>query len=226
MPRLRGIGLAQARGEWVAMTEDHCIADPGWLAALVAATGPGAEVLGGRMGNAQRARATDCGAFFSEYGFFGARHDGASGDSPPLITGANVAYHESVVNRVAAWATSGNWENVMHGRLHASGCRFRVVPSALIRQNQTYRLGAFCRDRFEHGRGYAANRARGTSAWGRAILAASTPILPLLLATRVARAVSPEERRHFWRALPATLTFLAAWSAGEAVGYARAGGAA
>jgi GT2 family glycosyltransferase len=225
VPRLRGIGLAQARGEWVALTEDHCVADPGWLDALLMASGSDVQVLGGSMGNAKRDRATDCGAFFSEYGFFGANGSEPSAGGPPLVTGANVAYHRSVVAKVAAWARDGSWENVIHERLHAAGHRFRLVPAARVRQNLSYRLGQFCRDRFEHGRDYAATRARGLPLWRRAALMAATPLLPALLAARVARLVDPEERRQFQRALPMTLTFLAAWSIGEAVGYARGSGA-
>lgn len=224
VPRLRGAGLAQARGEWVALTEDHCVADPGWLDALVNAGDPDIQVLGGSMGNAKRERMTDCGAFFSEYGFFGANQPRTAAGAPPPVTGANVAYHRSVVAEVAAWASNGSWENVIHDRLHAAGRRFRLVPAARIRQNLSYRLAAFCRDRFEHGRDYAATRAHRLPPWRRAALVTATPALPALLAARVARLVDREERRDFRRALPATLTFLAAWSIGEAVGYARGSG--
>ena len=223
IPRLRGIGLAAANGDWVALAEDNCVADASWLPALIDASGPGAEVLGGSMGNAQRARATDCGAFFSEYGYFGANRSEAPGAGPPLVTGANVAYARSIVADVADWATRGEWENVIHDRLHAAGHRFRLVPRARLRQNLHYGVAAFCRDRFEHGRNYSATRARGRPLWHRVMLAAPTPILPVLRAARLALAADPEERPHFGRALPATITFLTAWSVGEAVGYFRAG---
>ena len=221
IPRLRGLGLAEARGEWVALTEDHCVADPGWLDALREAVEPGVQVLGGSMGNAKPVRATDWGAFFSEYGFFAARSRGPGERAAPLITGANVAYHRSVASKVAAWALEGSWENVIHDRLYEQGYRFGLVPAARIRQNLSYRLVAFCRDRFEHGRDYAATRARPLTVWRRAALVAASPLLPLLLAARVARSVDADARRHFPRALPATLAFLSAWAAGEALGYAR-----
>ena len=221
IPRLRGIGVAEARGEWVALTEDHCVADPGWLDALMAAVGSEDHVLGGSMGNAKSERATDWGAFFSEYGFFGANRRISAEGATPLITGANVAYHRSVVSQVAAWALEGSWENEIHDRLHAEGHRFRLVPAARIRQNQSYQVASFCWDRFEHGREYAATRARRLPFWRRVALMAASPVLPLLQATRVARSVDAEGRRHFVRALPATLVFLSAWAVWEAVGYAR-----
>jgi len=223
IPRLRGLGLAQAQGDWVMLTEDHCVADAGWLEALVRASGAEVQVLGGSMGNAQRKRATDCGAFFAEYGFFGANRPPSPAGSPPLVTGANVAYHRSVVAEVADWAGQGSWENVIHHRLYAAGRHFRVVPSALVRQNQHYRLAGFCRDRFEHGRDYAATRAAALPASRRMLLFAGTPALPLMLAARIDHSLDPEERSYFARALPATLTFLSAWAFGEAVGYLRGG---
>jgi hypothetical protein len=222
IPRLRGAGMAAASGDWVAVTEDHCVPDPRWLEAFAGAAEPGFEVLGGSMGNARRERATDCGAFFSEYGFFGAGGAGAR-DRAPLITGANVAYHQSIARRVTKLATGGGWENVIHDELFASGARFRLVPHARVRQNLSYSVGPFCRDRYEHGRDYARTRARGLPAMRRMVMAAATPVLPVVLASRVARAVDREERPHFARALPATLTFLSAWAVGEAVGYLTAG---
>lgn len=219
IPRLRGRGLAAASGDWVAVTEDHCVAEDGWLSALSSAAGPGAEVLGGAMGNAHRERLTDCGAFFSEYGFFGAGESASARHGPPLVTGANVAYHRGIVADVAAWALNGDWENVIHDRLHAAGRTFRLVPGALVRQNIHYALAAFALDRFEHGRAFAAARSGALPMWRRMIFAAATPVLPVVLARRIARAVHTAERPFFARALPATLAFLSAWAVGEATGY-------
>lgn len=66
------------------MTEGHCVADPGWLDALVTAAHPGV----------------------SEYGFFGATVAGSAG-VPPLVTGANVAYYRSIVSDLAAGPREG-----------------------------------------------------------------------------------------------------------------------
>lgn len=218
VPEIRGLGLAHAAGDWIALIEDHCLADPNWLGALAAAASPDVQVLGGSMGNARRSRGTDCGAFFAEYGFYGAARTRSHG--PPPITQANAAFHRSVVPEVAKWAQEGSWEDVIHGRLHAAGHRFRLVPAATVRQNHTYGLWAFCRDRFEHGRVYAAIRVRGFPKWRRMALLAGTPLLPALLAGRIIRSAHAEERHCLPRGLPAMLAFLTAWALGEAAGYA------
>ena len=220
VPLLRGLGLAAASGEWVAMIEDHCVADPGWLAALLAAADSATPVVGGSMGNARRERMTDWGAFFAEYGFYGVTGRGRAGQAP-LITQANAAYHRSVLPSVAEWARSGSWENEIHDRLFAEGRRFRLVPTARVLQNLTYRLGAFCRDRFEHGRAYATTRTRNLGTARRILLCAGTPVLPLVLARRVFRSVDPDERRYWLRGVLPMLVFLSAWALGEAAGYAR-----
>ena len=224
VPAIRGVGLAAVEAEWVALTEDNCVADPDWLATLMAGTHPGVDVLGGRMDNARTARALDWGAFFAEYGFFGRRRPRARPGQPPLVTGANVAYRRAVVPDVAAWAQEGAWEDVIHDHLAACGARFGIVPEACVRQNLTYALRPFCRDRYLHGHDYAVARAGSAPLGRRVLLALATPLLPPLLAWRVWRSAGRDAPLPFARALPATLAFFTAWALGEAVGYLRGRG--
>ncbi len=217
LPRLRGAGLAAVRTPAAALIEDHCIADPGWLAVLSAAAG-GADVVGGRMGNAKRDRIVDWAAFFSEYGFFsGMVRDGAV----PLVTGANVLYGARALPLAARWAAEGLWEDVIHARLAAAGCTLAIEPRAEMLQNHRYAVAPFCRDRFEHGYDYARVRLRErprTARWARALTA---PLLPLVLVRRLQANVAADDRRAFVRALPLTTLFLGAWALGELAGYVR-----
>lgn len=213
IPRLRSAGMAVASGELVALTEDHCVAAPGWLGRLADVPG---DVIGGAMANARTRSAIDWGAYFSEYGFFAS--SGEAG-GVPLLTGANVAYRRTVVEEVVRWSGEGEWENVIHARLHGAGRRLAFVPDATIAQNQSYSLRAFCRDRYQHGRDYARRRLAldtGTDRWVRV---GTTALLPLVLTGRVARSVRSNDRGAFLRALPATFAFLSAWALGETVGY-------
>lgn len=218
IPHLRGIGLAHASGRATALTEDHCIASPEWLDRLSAAM-RSADVAGGSMDNAQHTRSVNWGAYFSEYGLFSSTRRAPEDQTFPLLTGANVAYGERVRARVATLATQGWWENRIHAQLHKEGCILRFVPDALVLQNAQYQLLSFCRDRFQHGRNYARTRLAGQPAPLRWALAASAPLLAVLLTARVARASAGLHKAAFVRALPFTVAFLASWSAGEAVGY-------
>ncbi|MGH7616405.1 MAG: glycosyltransferase [Gemmatimonadaceae bacterium] len=221
IPELRGAGMSRASGSAVATTEDHCVAGAGWLDALLVRLRGGAAVVGGGMGNAQRRRAVDWGAYFSEYGFFAETRRGPQHGARLLLTGANVAYTREVARDVAAWACDGEWENVLHGRLAARGVAMEFAPDAVVYQNKNYRFMAFCVDRYEHGRDFARKRLAETPGTPRWALAGASALLPALLTWRVARAAAPGRWLTFLRALPATFAFLTAWSVGEAIGYAR-----
>lgn len=220
IPQLRGIGMAESTGDIVALTEDHCVVDPSWVATLLQ-NADGADVIGGSMDNAQRDRAVDWAAYFAEYGFFAEPRSGNGNRGGPLLTGANVAYKRRVVRDVAEWARHGEWENVAHRRLWAHGSAMRFVRSAAVYQNRNYRFREFCVDRYEHGRDYARTRLAEEGSSRRWILFVASPLLPSLLVWRVARAAAPKRWGAFCRALPATFAFLCAWSVGEAVGYLR-----
>jgi hypothetical protein len=213
IPRLRGEGLSCSSAELTLLTEDNCVVDPQWADELLSAAA-NADVVGGRMDNAQREHAVDWGAFFAEYGFYA----GASSARGGLLTAANVLYRAGVRSRVAEWMCAGAWENVVHDRLRTAGARMAYAPRAVVRQNLTYGLWRFCADRYAHGRDYARARLaeHGVS---RLRGVASTVLLPALLTFRAARISGPGRWATFVRALPATLAFLTAWSVGEAIGY-------
>jgi len=220
IPQLRAIGMAQASGDVVALTEDHCIADANWVEALTHSAHSDADVVGGGMDNARRTRAVDWAAYFAEYGFFAPDRPERTGGTP-LLTGANIAYKRHVIADVICWAKEGEWENVAHSRLVARGSMLRFARTAAIYQNQTYSLTAFCADRYHHGRDFARKRLVEEPGARRWLLLAVSPLLPPLLTWRVARASARTRWRTFLRALPATFVFLTAWSVGEAVGYLR-----
>ena len=220
IPQLRAIGMGQASGDVVALTEDHCIADEKWVESLTHTANSDADVVGGGMDNARRSRAVDWAAYFAEYGFFSTERPEAK-EGAPLLTGANVAYKRHVIADVIGWAQDGEWENVAHTRLVARGSMLRFARTAAIYQNQSYSLSAFCVDRFEHGRDYARKRLVEEPGARRWILLAASPILPALLTWRVARAAAKGRWGTFLRALPATMLFLTAWSVGEGIGYLR-----
>ena len=220
IPELRALGMSAATGDIVALTEDHCVADEYWLETISQHAIEGAQVVGGGMDNAQRSRVVDWAAYFAEYGFFAPGRP-AGEDGRPLLTGANVAYRRDVIADVVAWASRGEWENVAHDRLFASGSIMRFASTAAIYQNQQYTLGSFCVDRYVHGRDYAQKRLAERPGLSRWLLFIGTPLLPLLLTWRVGKAVGPRSRGAFLRALPATFLFFGAWATGEAVGYFR-----
>jgi glycosyltransferase involved in cell wall biosynthesis len=219
IPELRGAGMREATGDIVMLTEDHCVPGPHWVEELCLGVHEVADIAGGGMDNARRERAVDWAAYFSEYGLFATTRTDTGHDMQ--LTGANIAYRRSVVGDVIAWASAGEWENVAHERLRASGSSLHFVDSAPVYQNKSYEFWAFCIDRYEHGRDYARTRLVEERDARRWLLTAVTPLLPLVIVSRVARAAAPTRWGAFLRALPVTLAFVSAWSVGEAVGYLR-----
>lgn len=221
IPVLRGLGLAAAAGDPVALTEDHLVPAPDWLDGLLAAFGPGIACVGGVIENDAQGRLTDWAAYFADYGFYSAaRPDPAD---PPLLTDANVAYRREVVPEVSAWCQAGAWENVVHDRLVAQGHRVTLARSARVRHRHRYRLGAFLRNRFQHGRDYARSRRLeqpGLSRVGRAL---SAPLLVPILFLRIARSSWREAPAAFAGSSPMLVALLAGWAAGEATGYLERG---
>ena len=220
LPALRGAGLAAAAGRHVLLTEDNCLAEPKWIATMLARARDEVDVVGGRMDNARTTRALDWGAFFAEYGVYGAV--AAEGERAQL-TAANVLYARRVIPEVSRWMSDGAWENVVHDRLRASGALLVTESAARVGLNVTNAFGAFCLERFRHGNDYARGRLSEHSRTNRWLRAVMTPVLPPLLAWRIARVAgrSPARALAFARALPFTLSFLGAWAAGEAAGYIR-----
>jgi len=93
--RLRVLGIDQARGRLVVLTEDHCTAAPGWLDALRASHGEGRAIVGGPVDNGRRVRAYDWALYLCEY----------AAQMPPLrdgparaLSGVNVSYPHDLLD--------------------------------------------------------------------------------------------------------------------------------
>ena len=220
IPRLRGIGLQAAHGAPVLLTEDHCVAGPGWIRALVEGIAGGADVVGGGMANAPTSGAVAWASYLADYGFYSHARP-ADSRQPPLLTAANITYARRVVADVAEWSLQGAWENVVHDRLAKQGAVLQFAPHARVFHDHEYRLGSFWLDRYEHGWDYARARLTEEGSRRRWIHLLVAPFLPLVLLRRIARAAGGENRAAFRRALPATIFLLYGWAAGEAAGYFR-----
>ena len=177
--------MAAAKGDVVALTEDHCIVAAEWLEQLLLAQQKRPDVVGGPMDNAQRERMIDWAAYFADYGFF--EQEDSKRPNGPSLTCANVAYSNRVVDDVIAWSRQGEWENVIHARLNARGCAVQFLRTALVYQNKNYSFWDFCCDRFVHGRDFARRRLVD-HAFLRCLYFPGSLVLPVVLTVRIARA--------------------------------------
>jgi hypothetical protein len=215
---LRARGLAVARGEIIALLEDHARPDPHWCARIVEEHRQPFAAIGGAIENGID-RPLNWAVYFCDFGRY--QNPIPSGASP-FASDANVSY-----KRAALEAIRPTWERVFHetavnSALTARGETIALSPEVIVRQYRAgLRLRDALRERFIWGRSYAASRAElagGARPW---LYAALSPALPGLLLSRMASNVL-RKRRHrgaFLRAFPLTAVLTVSWSLGELAGY-------
>jgi len=222
--QLRFASYRAARGEVVAVTEDHVYVDPDWVERVLAAhrAFPSAGAIGGAVLNHTDEKLVDWAAFFLTQGPF----------MPPLANGiadrisgpANVSYKKRVLDRLKGDEEQGVID-------------FLELPEALegedlvaddsirVRHNQSQGLVGTSLAEFDNGRTIAGYRRREMTRgdWLRII---SSPVLPAYRAVRQIRIVRGKDMQpgmttdRMIKALPAHVWFQYCAMAGELLGYA------
>ncbi len=217
--QLRATALREARGELVAVTEPHCVIEPGWLVAICRAFESGEHlVVGGSVRPAGEPGSAVWAAFLSEYAAY----------LPPLppgpvamTTGNNVAYRlDDLLKcdvRAEFWKIFASWE------LKAAGVSFRADPAMQVQHIKPYNTLHFTGQRYHYGRCFAAERLKRQNLGlvQRLYHLLTLPALPALQLWRLYRDIRPKPayRRHFRRGLPWLVLFSFSWSLGEGLGY-------
>ncbi|MGH7592380.1 MAG: glycosyltransferase family 2 protein, partial [Gemmatimonadales bacterium] len=218
VPQLRAAGLLASDGAVVAFIEDHCVAAPGWRDALMRAHSGLFDVVGGPVGLARGGRPLDWAVYFYDYGRF----------APPMISGPVDSLSGTNMS-FARWFLD-DAEERWYREVHETALRDEVRHQRLTMYLDAGAVvihGARRPARhavplaFHLARGFAGRRVSQASRLRRAGFAATTPLLPFLLGSRIVIAVV-RRRRELGRlaaALPWLAVLLAAWSAGECAGY-------
>jgi glycosyl transferase family 2 len=222
--QLRYAGYRAARGDVVAITEDHCYVAPEWVSRILDAhrRHPNAAAVGGAVVNNTDQKLVDWAAFFLTQGPF--MPPLANGVSSRISGAANISYKRHILERL------GGDED--HGVID-----FLELPAALegeqlvaddtirVRHNQSQGLRGTSRAEFDNGRTIAGYRRRQMTRgdWLRIGL---SPVLPTYRAVRQMRIVRGKQmqpgmtRTRMAQTLPAHLWFQYCAMAGELVGYA------
>ena len=220
IPQLRAQGLRAARGEIVAVTEDHVYAPVGWIEAMLDAHAryPAAGGIGGPVSNRCTAKAVDWASFLCEYNEF-LPPMAAAANAP--IPGMNSSYKRRAIDACGDLFYLGLWETFLHPGLVKAGQELRLEPAVALEHNKSFGWGEFLSQRYYLARSYAGMRvANGGPLRRLAFTLASPALLPLLLLRITRRSVRKGYGRQLLRAAPGLVVFLLAWTAGEAVGYA------
>lgn len=217
IPRLRYRGVERARGEIVAIVEDHGEVGPHWAAAIFEAHAGPWGAVGGPVENG-RDGWVNWAAFFCEYTpYMGPMPEGEVADLP----GNNIAYKGSHLRGHARVLDDGKWESWINDRLRADGVPLRASNRMVVRHIKGFRLGTFLVQRFHFARSYAGMRRPDQTRARRLIYGLGSLALPALLMARIGRAAIGKRRNlgRFAASVPLLSLFLTVGAVGEMIGY-------
>jgi glycosyltransferase involved in cell wall biosynthesis len=218
IPQMRKAAFEAARGDAVAVIEDHVIVPPGWARALLDARRETGAVVGGSIDNAARTSIVDWAAFLCEYS-----HCITPLPSGPTssLPGNNVVYDRALLTRYRDTIAAGKWENYLHDAMHRDGVPMVLRPEIGVGHKKHYTVGEYLSQRFLYARSYAGERVKEMPLAKRlAIGAAAFALPPLLMYRTVARVLAKRRYRvQLVLSIPLLVLFIISWTAGEVVGY-------
>jgi hypothetical protein len=214
---LRSLGVQKASGRLIGMLEDHAAVCEGWVPAILA----GRTICGGPIENEPEGSAYDWALYFIEYGIY--MPPMRAGETP-VLSGVNIAYDRETLLRCRGIWEKAFYETDVNAAFVRAGHKLILLPDACVRS----RLRMPFREAMEHlftgGMHFGDFRKAKFGTLGRMLWLAAAPAIPFVLLFRIIRITAtrrPARLLQIIRALPWLLPLLAAWSAGEAMSYAR-----
>jgi hypothetical protein len=223
---LRLLALAEARGDVVAITEDHCDVAPDWCEQVLSAHAerPDTVAIAGPVMNGAVSRSIDRASFFLVHARNVPGHDGRPDDwFPPA--GSNVSYKREPI--LPFVQRPGDLELVVTPQLLSQGL-LALDENVIVAHSQSMGVAEHLVNHFHSGRAHAGLVAERGAPAHRRSLARDAIAFPrrLLGATLdVGRAV-PRYRSEMRRVLPAMIALTMAATAGYFAGIAGPGSSA
>lgn len=218
IPELRAIGAAHATGEFVAFTEDRCVADENWLSEILKTHQSGFNVIGGAIEPDGIRRTMDWAVYLCEYCslMLPVPHGEVE-----RVGGNNVSYRRELLGSVDESIRKRSWEFFLYRELRQRGVTILSVPTIIVRKKIEFGLLYFLAQRFHFSRSFAGMQRRRVSSASRLVHLVSAPLLPLLMLWRIAQQVFHKKRlrREFLLSLPLLVVFMLSYAAGEFAGY-------
>jgi len=217
IPEMRHIGMREANGDYLIVTEDHCIAPEDWFEKFSQAHEAGYKVVGGAIENGSPARLIDWAVFLCEYsGFMPPIHAGET----EFVAGNNVSYERTVIERIDESIKKDFWEYFLQAEMRKQSVKFLSVPSIIVSHKKEFGFFYFLSQRFHYSRSFAAMRRRQATAFQQIFYLLYTPVAPFHLTWRIILNVWRKKRyrKEFLLSFPFLAIFMCSYAAGEFVG--------
>lgn len=218
VPNLRSRGIDLARGDIIAMLEDHCTVDSHWSAEIRKGHELPYSIIGGSVENHRVKSKLTWAVYFYDYGKYMLPGVGRVFTS---LSGNNISYKRKVLDEVRDQYQDGFHETFINEALQRRGYNLYFLPSAVVYHNKSYALKNAVIDSYHHGRLFAARRVASARLALRAFRGLLSPLLPVLLPSRVLL-TAVRKRRHLTEVIacfPYLFLLMTAWSCGEFCGY-------
>ncbi len=215
---LRAIGVGHARGEVVALTEDHCIPNAQWCARILEAHVAPHAAVGGVVDKGATDQLLNWAVYLCDF----SRYMSPVREGPAdYLTDCNVTYKTGTLALIRDLWKESFHETTVHWALQNRGETLWLSPRIAVYQQRNLRFKSALHERYAFGRLFASTRVAAVSPARRAAFAGLSWLLPLYLSFRVTQNVF-RKRRHrgiFVKALPLVLGLNLVWAWGEFIGY-------
>ena len=215
---LRARGLALARGNIVALIEDHGIPAPDWCARIIESHRQSFAVVGGAIENGID-RPLNWAVYYCDF----LRYQNPLQAGPSTFASdANVSYKRAALESIRPIWQDIFRESSVNDTLRSQGATVALAPEIVLHQHRLgLRLASALQERFVWGRSYAAARIARAGTGQRVFWAVLSPALPALLLLRMTLLAFKKRRTFisFLKALPLTAILLVSWACGEFMGY-------
>ena len=216
---LRAHGISRARGEVVAITEDHCRVAPDWCARILDAhrRHPEAAAIGGAVENGATSTLVDWANFALVFSPF--MPPIRNGDSETIALQANISYKRRVIP--ADPGELGIMEMLFNRELLDRGERLVADGRILVHHHQSHGILKTCASHFHNGRSIAGFRLPHLTGARRLARIGSTAILPPFLLWLTLRNISGKGRLRgeLLASVPLLVPLAVCHAAGELIGY-------
>jgi GT2 family glycosyltransferase len=217
IPEMRAVGMREATGDFLVVTEDHCIAPANWFAEFAKGHAAGYAVVGGAVENASVARLVDWAVFLCEYSSF---MPPISAGEVEFLAGNNVSYRRTVIEQIDESVKNDFWEYFLQAEMRKKDIRFLSAPSILVNHKKEFGFFYFLSQRFHYSRSFAAMRRKKSTLRQQFIYLAYTPFAPFHLLGRVINNVWQKKRHRkvLLLSFPLLAAFMCSYAAGELAG--------